>query len=100
MVWAAAVVACGFGLAGAARAEGVPFYGYSDYFGGPAVAYWDQDDDVQQTTRPVDGMLGFGIRTYSRGGPFWAYKPTGARPASYRRAHRSGRRTRVVYRKG
>lgn len=82
--------------AASARADGyVPFYGYADYYGGPAI-YYSHDTDVQQTTRPEDGSLGFGVRTYSAGGPFWAYKPV--RPASLSPARRHHRK--VLRRKG
>ena len=91
-----AAVALLLGLSATARADGyVPFYGYVDYYGGPAVAY-THDTDVQQTTRPVDGLLGFGVRSYSAGGPFWAYKS--AQPASYRPARKRHRT--VLRRKG
>ena len=50
-----------------------PFYGYSSYLGRPAV-YYSRDLDVQQSTRPVAGELGFGVTTYTTGGPFFGYK--------------------------
>lgn len=71
---AAAFGALSLLAATAARADGaVPFYGYSGYFGAPTT-YYTGDPDVQQTTRMVDGYQGFGIRTYTTGGPFWGYK--------------------------
>ena len=69
-----------------AEAEGYPpFYGYSGYYGGPAV-YYTHDLDVHQSTTPRDGDLGYGIRTYTTGGPFWGYKRsrTVRQPQRYR----------------
>lgn len=86
----AALAAAALGLLAspAARADGaVPFYGYSGYFGGPAV-YYTAAPDVHQTTRPVEGSLGFGVATYTTGGPFWGYKPVHAYPAGLRRYRR------------
>ncbi|WP_375461310.1 hypothetical protein [uncultured Enterovirga sp.] len=66
---AAAVIA-----ATAAQADSFPpFYGYSGYFGAPTT-YYTRDLDVQQSTRMRDGYQGFGVRTYTTGGPFWGYK--------------------------
>ena len=74
----AGVLAIGAGAlacASGARADGhQPFYGYSGYFGGPAV-YYTPTPDVHQSTSMRDGEQGFGIRTYTNGGPFWGYKP-------------------------
>ena len=98
---AAAVVAGGLMMGvGATRADGYPpFYGYSDYFGGPA-ADFTPETDVQQVTRPEGGYFGFGTRTYYRGGPFWAYKATRvARASTVRKGRRSSRRI-VVHSKG
>lgn len=68
-----------------ARADGsIPFYGYSGYYGAPAVFY-TRDGDVQQTTRPIDGKQGIGVRTYTSGGPFFGYKPVHARSLPRRR---------------
>lgn len=93
-----AVAALGMGLLGAdaVRADGAqPFYGYSGYFGGPAV-YYTADPDVHQTTTPSEGYLGFGTVTYTTGGPFWGYKPVRNYPVSYqRRRHREERVLRV-----
>ncbi len=79
--------------ASAARADGYPpFYGYSTYFGGPAT-YFTDDTDVQQVTKPLDGVFGFGTRTYYRGGPFWALHPSRVRTATrYSRSHHRHRR--------
>jgi hypothetical protein len=61
--------------AGSALAGGSPFYGYSNYFGGPTT-YFTRENDVQQaTTIHGDGP---DIRTYYRGGPFWTYAPARA----------------------
>lgn len=70
---------------GLAQADGnIPFYGYSGYFGAPAVFY-TRDGDVQQTTRPIDGKQGVGVRTYTTGGPFFGYKPAHTRSLPRRR---------------
>lgn len=67
------------GLAGAALADGYPpFFGYSGYFGQPT-PYYTHDPDVHQSTTMVDGYQGFGVRTYTTGGPFWGYKSTRTR---------------------
>ncbi|MDB5592465.1 hypothetical protein [Enterovirga sp.] len=62
-------------LAGSgAKADGFPpFFGYSGYFGAPTT-YYTRHPDVQQATRMVDGYQGFGVTTYTTGGPFWGYK--------------------------
>ena len=71
-------VGCGFAAlvsaGGGARAE--PFFGYSGYFGGPAT-YYTRSNDVHQVTIPRDGYFAFGVTTYTAGGPFWGYKPSG-----------------------
>ena len=58
-------------MGGSASAE--PFYGYSGYVGGPA-PYYTQSPEIHQTTTPRGGVLDFGIRTYTTGGPFWGYR--------------------------
>lgn len=77
----------GAGLLGAvpAKADGMPpFYGYSGYFGQPAV-YYTRGTDVQQATTMRDGYQGFGVTTYTAGGPFWRYKPNMIHSLPYRR---------------
>ena len=94
----ASVAALGLGVSlGAARADGYPpFYGYSDYFGGPRV-YFTPDDTIRETTSEVGGEYGFGTRTYYRGGPFWGYgrdvrRPVYASRERVRRHRRASRR--------
>ncbi len=75
------------GLATPCLADGYPpFFGYSSYLGRPAV-YYTRDHDVQQSTRPVTGELGFGVTTYTPGGPFYGYKAVRSlrHPVRYRR---------------
>ena len=88
---AAGVVIGSLGLLaglGAKAADGYPpFYGYSGYYGGPT-AYYTHDPDVQQVTAIRDAYFGFGVRTYTTGGPFWSYRSSRARNGFYT----SGRR--------
>ena len=92
----AAAIGVGFAalvLAGGdARAE--PFFGYSSYFGGPAT-YYTRTTDVHQVTIPRDGYYGFGVTTYTAGGPFWGYKPSGYNRSLRVRYRRDRRAIRV-----
>jgi len=83
---AAGAVALLCGAASARADDGVPFYGYSGYFGRPTT-YYTRDPDVQQVTVPRGGDFGFGVRTYTTGGPFWRYKPVYARGFERRRRY-------------
>lgn len=72
---------------GTAFADGFPpFFGYSGYFGQPVV-YYTHDHDVQQATTFRDGEAGFGVRTYTTGGPFWGYKTNRIRHSVSARRH-------------
>lgn len=74
--WGAAACVVLAAAASEAQADGYPpFFGYSGYFGGPAV-YYTPTPDIHQSTTPPRGLWGAGVRTYTPGGPFWRYKPT------------------------
>ena len=74
--------------AGEASADGYPpFYGYSPYFGGPAV-YFTPDADVRVATTRDGSTFGIDRRTYYYGGPFYHLRPSVARRAYYPRRHR------------
>lgn len=70
-----------------AMADGAPFYGYSGYYGRPTT-YYTRDPDIQQVTVERGGDFGFGIRTYTTGGPFYRYKAAHTGVMVRRRYHR------------
>lgn len=75
-------------VGGRAEAEGYPpFYGYSPYFGGPAV-YFTPDTDVRVATTQDGSAFGIDKRTYYYGGPFYHFQPSPVRHASHPRRHR------------
>ena len=85
---ALATAAAGLFVAGPALADGFPpFYGYSPYFGGPAV-YFTPEEDVRAASIRSDGLPGMGTRTYYRGGPFFTYQPNNRRALAPRHTRR------------